>query len=80
MTGGTAVMTIQHSPDLKELDEFISSQRRRETRLRWALQRILSAAEGDPRFQPMNWSDVAELARQALEESGGGPTTVANGG
>ena len=38
-----------------------------ETRLRRALVRILSAAEGRPGFQPMNWSDVAEVARQALD-------------
>ncbi|MEO1205545.1 MAG: hypothetical protein AAFV45_04370 [Pseudomonadota bacterium] len=40
-----------------------------ETRLRRALVRILSAAEGRPGFQPMNWSDVAEVARQALQTS-----------
>lgn len=62
-------MTIQHSPDVKGLEDFLDLQRRRETRLRRALQRILSAAEGDDRFQPMNWTDVAEVARQALEET-----------
>lgn len=41
--------------------------RARETRMRRALQRILTAAEGEPGYAPMNWSDVAEVAREALE-------------
>lgn len=62
-------MTMHHAPDLKELEDFLDLQRRRETRLRRALERIHSAAEGDGRFPPMNWTDVAEVAREALEES-----------
>jgi len=61
-------MTMHHSADLKDLGDFLQSQRKRETRLRHALQRILSAAEGNQRYQPMNWSDVAEVARDALSE------------
>lgn len=38
-----------------------------ETRLQRALLRILSAAEGHPGHDPMNWSDVAAVAREALE-------------
>lgn len=38
-----------------------------ETRLQRALLRILSAAEGHPGHEPMNWSDVAAVARDALE-------------
>lgn len=41
--------------------------RARETRMRRALQRILTAAEGTPGFAPMNWADVAQVAREALE-------------
>ena len=62
-------MTMYHASDVKGLEDFLDLQRRRETRLRRALQRILSAAEGDTRFQPMNWTDVAEVAKQALDES-----------
>ncbi len=62
-------MSLQYSADLKSMEDFLSVQRRRETRLRRALQRILSAAEGDTRFAPMNWTDVAEVARQALEQT-----------
>lgn len=46
--------------------DIFLSQRDDATTLRRALVRILAAAEGNPRFQPMNWSDVAEVARQAL--------------
>lgn len=80
VTGVGAVMSMQHSPDFAGLEDFLDLQRRRETRLRRALERILSAAEGNPRFQPMNWSDVAEVARQALEESISVPPRAANGG
>lgn len=62
-------MNIHHTPDMSDIQDFLDLQRRRETRLRRALERILSAAEGDGRFQPMNWTDVAEVARQALEET-----------
>ncbi|KUO57029.1 MAG: hypothetical protein APF80_14545 [Alphaproteobacteria bacterium BRH_c36] len=66
-------VTIHHAPELKGdlngLEDFLDLQRRRETRLRRALERIRSAAEGDNRFPPMNWTDVAEVARQALEET-----------
>lgn len=62
-------MSLQYSADLKSMEDFLSVQRRRETRLRRALQRILSAAEGDTRFAPMNWTDVADVARQALEQT-----------
>lgn len=62
-------MTMHYSRDLKDIDDLLTEQRRRENRLRRALQRILSAAEGDPRFVPMNWSDVAEVARRALSEA-----------
>ena len=61
-------MTLHHTADLKDLGDFLLSQKKRETRLRRALQRILSAAEGNPRFQAMNWTDVAEVAREALNE------------
>lgn len=44
--------------------------RARETRMRRALQRILTAAEGTPGYAPMNWADVAEVAREALEADG----------
>ncbi len=46
--------------------EILMSRGDDATTLRRALVRILAAAEGNPRFQPMNWSDVAEVARQAL--------------
>lgn len=62
-------MNIHHAPDINDIQDFLDLQRRRETRLRRALERILSAAEGDGRFQPMNWSDVAEVARAALDET-----------
>ncbi len=61
-------MSLHYTADLKDLGDFLQSQRKRETRLRRALQRILSAAEGNPRFEPMNWTDVAEVAREALQE------------
>ncbi len=61
-------MSLHHTADLKDLGDFLQSQRKRETRLRRALQRILSAAEGNPRFEAMNWTDVAEVAREALNE------------
>ena len=61
-------MTLHHTADLKDLGDFLQSQKKRETRLRRALQRILSAAEGNPRFEAMNWTDVAEVARDALNE------------
>lgn len=61
-------MSLHHTADLKDLGDFLQSQRKRETRLRRALQRILSAAEGNPRFEAMNWTDVAEVARNALNE------------
>ncbi|MBU2580528.1 MAG: hypothetical protein KJ622_02260 [Alphaproteobacteria bacterium] len=62
-------MNIHHTPSINDIQDFLDLQRRRETRLRRALERILSAAEGDGRFQPMNWSDVADVARQALDEA-----------
>lgn len=62
-------MSLQHSADLKSMEDFLNVQRRRETRLRRALQRILSAAEGDTRFTAMNWKDVADVARDALEQT-----------
>ena len=61
-------MSLHHTADLKDLGDFLQSQRKRETRLRRALQRILSASEGNPRFEAMNWTDVAEVAREALNE------------
>ncbi|MCH9809088.1 MAG: hypothetical protein K0U74_15290 [Alphaproteobacteria bacterium] len=61
-------MTLHQPNDIKDIEDFMRQQRSRETRLARALQRILSAAEGDSRFEPMNWSDVAQVARQALQE------------
>ncbi len=61
-------MTFQQPSDIRDLEAFVRQQRGRETKLARALQRILSAAEGDPRFEPMNWSDVARVAREALED------------
>lgn len=49
------------------LEAEAAQSRARETRMRRALQRILTAAEGAPGFAPMNWADVAEVAREALE-------------
>lgn len=81
LTAGTT-MTLHHSADLQGIEVFLNQQRRRESRLRHALQRILSAAEGDPRFTPMNWTDVAALAREALREnermSTGNPAATTN--
>lgn len=62
-------MSLHYSDDLKSMEDFLSGHRRRETKMRRALQRILSAAEGDTRFEAMNWSDVAEVARQALQQT-----------
>lgn len=56
-------------PQISHIDSPPSGMGR-EARLARALQRILSAADGDPRFEPMNWSDVAEVARRALDETG----------
>ncbi len=59
---------IEHkATEIDGLHDAIRQQRSREARMARALQRILSAAEGDPRFEPMNWTDVAEVARRALE-------------
>lgn len=52
------------------LEAEATQSRARETRMRRALQRILTAAEGAPGFAPMNWADVAEVAREALETDG----------
>ncbi|MEQ8823083.1 MAG: hypothetical protein RIC14_01780 [Filomicrobium sp.] len=62
-------MSLHYSDDLKSMEDFLSGHRHRETKMRRALQRILSAAEGDTRFESMNWSDVAEVARQALQQT-----------
>ena len=72
-------MTLHHTTDLKDLGDFLQSQRKRETRLRRALQRILSAAEGNPRFEAMNWTDVAEVAREALNEYERSRSAAVNG-
>lgn len=72
-------MSLHHTADLKDLGDFLQSQRKRETRLRRALQRILSAAEGNPRFEAMNWTDVAEVAREALNEYERPQSTAVNG-
>lgn len=73
------IMTASFQPmEQQEMREFRSirgghleaeaaQNRARETRMRRALQRILTAAEGGPGFAPMNWADVAEVAREALE-------------
>ena len=47
-------------------------RRASETRMRRALQRILTAAEGTPGYAPMNWADVAQVAREALEADSAG--------
>ncbi len=76
-------MSMPFSHELRDVEDLLKGQRRREVRLRRALHRILSAAEGDPRFPAMNWSDVADVARTALAEVEGARSgesrTVRNG-
>ncbi len=49
--------------ELEALQAMIDSQGSRMSQMRWALERILEAAEGS---SSLSWSGVADVARRAL--------------
>lgn len=49
--------------ELAALQELIDQQGSRMSQMRWALEKILEAAEGST---AMTWSGVADVARRAL--------------
>lgn len=51
--------------ELEALQAMIDSQGSRMSQMRWALERILEAAEGS---SSLTWSGVADVARRALSK------------
>lgn len=49
--------------EIEQLQEVIEQQGSRMSQMRWALERILDAAEGS---SSLTWSGVADVARRAL--------------
>lgn len=57
-------MNEGRSTEAEALRAVIDSQGSRMSEMRWALERILAAAEGN---SALNWSGVADVARRALD-------------
>lgn len=54
--------------EIEVLREVIDQQGSRMSEMRWALERILEAAEGS---SALTWSGVADVARRALSRDNG---------
>lgn len=56
-------MNEMKTHEIEQLQEVIEQQGSRMSQMRWALERILDAAEGS---SSLTWSGVADVARRAL--------------
>lgn len=61
---GAAMDQLNHV-DVERLQATIDQQGKRMSDMRWALERILDAAEGSA---GLSWSGVADVARRALAQ------------
>lgn len=58
-----AAVNEMKTHEIEQLQEVIEQQGSRMSQMRWALERILDAAEGS---SSLTWSGVADVARRAL--------------